>query len=207
MNNDDLRRGSNDESRTRPSDTPNADPQVNVPEFPEFGELPGFTPLPDLAPLPELAPLPDFGDFLNDTPPVIPDEAVAGPADSESSPATDLFPVLRHFLSSRHYPPSQTCSRMPRPRQAMRLRRQRAATTGRRWKISRPLLPYPCRMRSPRWKPLPPRRKPSPRRRPRPRRGGHPMVARSRRFPSPQPWSSPGHGWTRRPSSGSRLSS
>ena len=92
MNNDDLRRGSNDESRTRPSDTPNADPQVNVPEFPEFGELPGFTPLPDLAPLPELAPLPDFGDFLNDTPPVIPDEAVAGPADSESSPATDLFP-------------------------------------------------------------------------------------------------------------------
>ena len=92
MNNDDLRRGSNDESRTRPSDTPNADPQVNVPEFPEFGELPGFTPLPDLAPLPELAPLPDFGDFLNDTPPVIPDEAVASPADSESSPTTDLFP-------------------------------------------------------------------------------------------------------------------
>ena len=92
MNNDDLRRGSDDESRTRPSDTPNADPQVNVPEFPEFGELPGFTPLPDLAPLPELAPLPDFGDFLNDTPSVIPDEAVAGPADSESSPATDLFP-------------------------------------------------------------------------------------------------------------------
>ena len=92
MNNDDLRRGSDDESRTRPSDTPNADPQVNVPEFPEFGELPGFTPLPDLAPLPELAPLPDFGDFLNDTPPVIPDEAVAGPADSESSPTTDLFP-------------------------------------------------------------------------------------------------------------------
>ena len=71
MNNDDLRRGSDDESRTRPSDTPNADPQVNVPEFPEFGELPGFTPLPDLAPLPELAPLPDFGDFLNDTPSVI----------------------------------------------------------------------------------------------------------------------------------------
>ena len=92
MNNDDLRRGSDDESRTRPSDTPNADPQVNVPEFPEFGELPGFTPLPDLAPLPELAPLPDFGGFLNDTPPVIPDEAVAGPADSESSPTTDLFP-------------------------------------------------------------------------------------------------------------------
>ena len=92
MNNDDLRRGSDDESRTRPSDTPNADPQVNVPEFPEFGELPGFTPLPDLAPLPELAPLPDFGDFLNDTPPVIPDEAIAGPADSESSPTTDLFP-------------------------------------------------------------------------------------------------------------------
>ena len=92
MNNDDLRRGSDDESRTRPSDTPNADPQVNVPEFPEFGELPGFTPLPDLAPLPELAPLPDFGDFLNDTPPVIPDEAVAGPADSENSPSTDLFP-------------------------------------------------------------------------------------------------------------------
>ena len=92
MNNDDLRRGSDDESRTRPSDTPNADPQVNVPEFPEFGELPGFTSLPDLAPLPELAPLPDFGDFLNDTPPVIPDEAVAGPADSENSPSTDLFP-------------------------------------------------------------------------------------------------------------------
>ena len=44
MSNDDLRRGPDDEARTRPSDTPNADPQVNVPDFPEFGELPGFTP-------------------------------------------------------------------------------------------------------------------------------------------------------------------
>ena len=37
----------------------------------EFGSLPGFAPLPDLAPLP------DIGDFLNDTPLVIADEAVA----------------------------------------------------------------------------------------------------------------------------------
>ena len=58
MSNDDLHRGSDDEARTRPSDTPNAD--IHAPDFPEFGELPGFTPLPDLAPLPELAPLPDL---------------------------------------------------------------------------------------------------------------------------------------------------
>ena len=77
MNNDDLRRGSDDESRTRPSDTSNADPQVNVPEFPEFGELPGFTPLPDLAPLPELAPLPDLDDLLAATPSPLTDEADA----------------------------------------------------------------------------------------------------------------------------------
>lgn len=75
MNNDDLRRGSDDESRTRPSDTSNADPQGNVPEFPEFGELPGFTPLPDLAPLPELAPLPDLDDLLAATPSSLTDEA------------------------------------------------------------------------------------------------------------------------------------
>lgn len=75
MNNDDLRRGSDDESRTRPSDTSNADPQGNVPDFPEFGELPGFTPLPDLAPLPELAPLPDLDDLLAETPSPLTDEA------------------------------------------------------------------------------------------------------------------------------------
>lgn len=75
MSNDDLRRGSDDEARTRPSDTPNADTQVNTPDFPEFGELPGFTPLPDLAPLPELAPLPDLDDLLAATPSPLTDEA------------------------------------------------------------------------------------------------------------------------------------
>ena len=73
MNNDDLRRGSDDEARTRHSDTPNAD--IHVPDFPEFGELPGFTPLPDLAPLPELAPLPDLDDLLAATPSPLTDEA------------------------------------------------------------------------------------------------------------------------------------
>ena len=75
MSNDDLRRGPDDEAHTRPSDTPNADPQVNVPDFPEFGELPGFTPLPDLAPLPDLVPLPDFDDLLAATPSPLTDEA------------------------------------------------------------------------------------------------------------------------------------
>ena len=92
MSSDDFPRSSDDEAPSRPSDGRDGEPLADTPVFPEFGELPGFTPLPDLAPLPELAPLPDFGDFLNDTPPVIPDEAVAGPADSESSPAADLFP-------------------------------------------------------------------------------------------------------------------
>lgn len=40
--------------------------------------MPDLAPLPDLATLPDLAPLPDIGDFLNDTPPVIADGAVAG---------------------------------------------------------------------------------------------------------------------------------
>ena len=39
--------------------------------------MPDLAPLPDLATLPDLAPLPDIGDFLNDTPPVIADGAVA----------------------------------------------------------------------------------------------------------------------------------
>ena len=86
MNNDDLRRGSDDEARTRPSDTSNADPQVNAPDFPEFGELPGFTPLPDLAPLPELAPLPDLDDLLAATPSPLTDEAEA------ALPASALMP-------------------------------------------------------------------------------------------------------------------
>ena len=73
MSNDDLHRGSDDEARTRPSDTPNAD--IHAPDFPEFGELPGFTPLPDLAPLPELAPLPDLDDLLAKTPSPLTDEA------------------------------------------------------------------------------------------------------------------------------------
>ena len=73
MSNDDLHRGSDDEARTRPSDTPNAD--IHAPNFPEFGELPGFTPLPDLAPLPELAPLPDLDDLLAATPSPLTDEA------------------------------------------------------------------------------------------------------------------------------------
>ena len=73
MSNDDLHRGSDDEARTRPSDTPNAD--IHAPDFPEFGELPGFTPLPDLAPLPELAPLPDLDDLLTATPSPLTDEA------------------------------------------------------------------------------------------------------------------------------------
>lgn len=86
MSNDDLRRGPDDEARTRPSDTPNADPQVNVPDFPEFGELPGFTPLPDLAPLPDLVPLPDFDDLLAATPSPLTDEAGA------ALPASALMP-------------------------------------------------------------------------------------------------------------------
>lgn len=73
MSNDDLHRGSDDEARTRHSDTPNAD--IHVPDFPEFGELPGFTPLPDLAPLPELAPLPDLDDLLAAIPSPLTDEA------------------------------------------------------------------------------------------------------------------------------------
>ena len=73
MSNDDLHRGSDDEARTRHSDTPNAD--IHTPDFPEFGELPGFTPLPDLAPLPELAPLPDLDDLLAETPSPLTDEA------------------------------------------------------------------------------------------------------------------------------------
>lgn len=98
MNNDDLRRGSDDEARTRPSDTPNTDPQVNAPDFPEFGELPGFTPLPDLAPLPELAPLPDLDDLLVATPSPLTDEADTplpedalmpdGPSSEETAPTS-----------------------------------------------------------------------------------------------------------------------
>ena len=85
MSNDDLRRGSDDEAHTRPSERPNADSPVNALEFPEFGELPGFAPLPDLAPLPELAPLPDLGDLLAATPSPLTDEAGAAQADTEPS--------------------------------------------------------------------------------------------------------------------------
>ena len=85
MSNDDLRRGSDDEAHTRPSERPNADSPVNALEFPEFGELPGFTPLPDLAPLPELAPLPDLDDLLAATPSPLTDEAGAAQADTEPS--------------------------------------------------------------------------------------------------------------------------
>ena len=45
--------------------------------MPDLKTLPDLAPLPDLATLPDLAPLPDIGDFLNDTPPVIADGAVA----------------------------------------------------------------------------------------------------------------------------------
>ena len=85
MSNDDLRRGSDDEAHTRPSERPNADSPVNALEFPEFGELPGFAPLPDLAPLPELAPLPDLDDLLAATPSPLTDEAGAAQADTEPS--------------------------------------------------------------------------------------------------------------------------
>ena len=85
MSNDDLRRGSDDEAHTRPSERPNADSPVNALEFPEFGELPGFAPLPDLAPLPELAPLPDLDDLLAATPSPLTDEADAAQADTEPS--------------------------------------------------------------------------------------------------------------------------
>lgn len=104
MSNDDLRRGSDDEARTRPSDTPNADPQVNVPEFPEFGELPGFTPLPDLAPLPELAPLPDLDDLLAATPSPLTDEA------DTALPADALMP---DGLSSEETAPTSTDTASP----------------------------------------------------------------------------------------------
>ena len=85
MSNDDLRRGSDDEAHTRPSERPNADSPVNALEFPEFGELPRFAPLPDLAPLPELAPLPDLDDLLAATPSPLSDEAGAAQADTEPS--------------------------------------------------------------------------------------------------------------------------
>ena len=85
MSNDDLRRGSDDEAHTRPSERPNADSSVNALEFPEFEELPGFAPLPDLAPLPELAPLPDLDDLLTATPSPLTDEAGAAQADTEPS--------------------------------------------------------------------------------------------------------------------------
>ena len=85
MSNDDLRRGSDDEAHTRPSERPNADSPVNALEFPEFGELPRFAPLPDLAPLPELAPLPDLDDLLAATPSPLTDEAGAAQADTEPS--------------------------------------------------------------------------------------------------------------------------
>ena len=106
MSNDDLHHTSDDEARTRPSDTRDADPQVNMPDFPEFGELPGFTPLPDLAPLPELAPLPDLDDLLTATPSPLTDEADTplpasalmpdGPSSEEAAPtSTDTaFPIV-----------------------------------------------------------------------------------------------------------------
>ena len=106
MSNDDLHHTSDDEARTRPSDTRDADPQVNMPDFPEFGELPGFTPLPDLAPLPELAPLPDLDDLLAATPSPLTDEADTplpasalmpdGPSSEEAVPtSTDTaFPIV-----------------------------------------------------------------------------------------------------------------
>ncbi len=92
MSNDDLHRSPDDEAPSRPSDGRDGEPLAGTPDFPEFGTLPDFTSLPELAPLPEFAPLPDFSDFLNDTPPITVDAALAGQADSESSPATDLFP-------------------------------------------------------------------------------------------------------------------
>lgn len=104
MSNDDLRRGSDDEARTRPSDTPNADTQVNTPDFPEFGELPGFTPLPDLAPLPELAPLPDLDDLLAATPSPLTDEA------DTALPVDALMP---DGLSSEEAAPTSTDTAFP----------------------------------------------------------------------------------------------
>ena len=102
MSNDDLHRGSDDEARTRPSDTPNAD--IHAPDFPEFGELPGFTPLPDLAPLPELAPLPDLDDLLAETPSPLTDEADA------ALPVDALTP---DGLSSEETAPTSTDTASP----------------------------------------------------------------------------------------------
>ena len=105
MSNDDLHRGSDDEARTRPSDTPNADIHApNFPEFSEFGELPGFTPLPDLAPLPELAPLPDLDDLLAETPSPLTDEADA------ALPVDALTP---DGLSSEETAPTSTDTASP----------------------------------------------------------------------------------------------
>lgn len=115
MSNDDLRRGSDDESRTRPSDTSNTDPQVNVPEFPEFGELPGFTPLPDLAPLPELAPLPNLDDLLAATPSPLTDEADTPLPTYGLMPDTDSLEEAAPTSTDTAFPIVATASSQTKP--------------------------------------------------------------------------------------------
>ena len=123
MNNDDLRRGSDDESRIRPSDTSNADPQVNVPDFPEFGELPGFTPLPDLAPLPELAPLPDLDDLLAETPSSLTDEAGTPLPTYGLMPDTDSLEETAPTSTDTASPRVATASSQTKPKAMQRRRR------------------------------------------------------------------------------------
>ena len=147
MSNDDLHHTSDDEARTRPSDTRDADPQVNMPDFPEFGELPGFTPLPDLAPLPELAPLPDLDDLLAATPSPLTDEADTplpasalmpdGPSSEEAVPtSTDTaFPIVATASSQVKTEGDQATTELHAPgvrRRFDRLPRRSRLSRGRR---------------------------------------------------------------------------
>ena len=85
MSNDDLRHTSDDAARAHSSDAWDDLSQLDIPAFPDFGDLPGFADLPELAPLPELDALqesampeivmpdlemPDLDEFLRVTPPV-----------------------------------------------------------------------------------------------------------------------------------------
>ena len=85
MSNDDLRHTSDDAARAHSSDAWDDLSQLDIPAFPDFGDLPGFADLPELAPLPELDALqesampeivmpdlemPDLNEFLHVTPPV-----------------------------------------------------------------------------------------------------------------------------------------
>ena len=85
MSNDDLRHTSDDAARAHSSDAWDDLSQLDIPAFPDFGDLPGFADLPELAPLPELDALqesampeivmpnlemPNLDEFLRVTPPM-----------------------------------------------------------------------------------------------------------------------------------------